>query len=298
MAINWDDLRIFLSVARQDSLSGAARELRLDPATVGRRVARLEAGLGAPLFVKSPQGYRLTEAGERLVRQAEQAELAIGAGTSEAAAAEEGLSGAIRLGAPDGCANFLLPQVCAQLCDAHPGLEVQIVALPRIVDLSRREADMAIAVSRPSSGRLTVQKISDYGLSLAAHQGYLDGAPPLQGAADLGAHRIAGYIPDMIFDSELDYLGALGVERVRLASNSVAVQFRWIAQGAGIGVVHDFALPQAPGLVRVLHEEISMTRTFWLVRHAGGRRAARHDRFAQALIGALRQEIARLEALA
>ena len=64
---HWDDIRIFLAVAREESLSGAGRVLRIDPATVGRRIARLEEDLGAPLFAKSPTGYALNEAGARLM---------------------------------------------------------------------------------------------------------------------------------------------------------------------------------------------------------------------------------------
>ena len=89
------------------------------------------------------------------------------------------MTGQIRIGAPDGCANYLLPQVLAAICDANPGLEVQIVALPRVFNLSKREADMAIAVSRPTAGRLTVQKLTDYRLHLAASQEYLASAPPI-----------------------------------------------------------------------------------------------------------------------
>ncbi len=98
---------------------------------------------------------------------AERAEAALDS-AHEALSGPEGLSGQIRIGAPDGCANYLLPQVLAAICDANPGLEVQIVALPRVFNLSKREADMAIAVSRPTAGRLTVQKLTDYHLHLAA----------------------------------------------------------------------------------------------------------------------------------
>lgn len=296
--MQWDDMRIFLSVARHDSLSGAARALKLDAATVGRRIARLEQGLGAGLFTKSPQGYRLNEAGQRFVVHAERAEQAMAAATDELHGQDEGLSGAIRLGAPDGCANFLLPQVCSAIMARHPGLEVQIVALPRMFNLSRREADMAIGVSPPTSGRLTVQKIADYRLHLAAHGDYLASAPPLLRLSDLKAHRVVGYIPDMIFDKELDYLGEAGVERVALSSNSVAVQFQWLAQGAGVGIVHDFALPARAGLRRVLADQLSLVRSFWLIRHGDDRGVGRLNRFAQALSAGLRSEIQRLEALA
>lgn len=298
MSDTWDDLRVFLAVAREETLSRAGRGLRMDPATVGRRIARLEQALGTPLFAKGPQGYALSEAGARLLPHAEAAEQAASLAAESVRGKTTGFSGQVRIGAPDGCANFLLPQVCSAIAADNPDLEVQIVALPRVVNLSRREADMAIAVSPPSAGRLTVQKITDYRLHLAASQDYLDCHDPITGPQDLRGHRIVGYIPDMIFDKELDYLSDLGVNRVELASNSVAVQFQWLRLGAGIGIVHDFALPTAPDLRRVLSDTIALTRSFYLVRHADDRRLERMNRFAEALAEGMRQELARLEAVA
>lgn len=297
--MDWDDLRIFLAVARSESLSGAGKRLALDPATVGRRIARLEESAATLLFAKSPQGYALTEEGARLLPHAEAAEAAA-AGAAEALARSEGtggLSGQIRLGAPDGCANYLLPPVIAQISAANPALEVQIVALPRVFNLSRREADMAIGVSRPQAGRLTVQKLTDYHLSLAAHPDYLAKAPPLSHLSDLRDHRLVGYIPDMIFDKELDYLGDLGVAQVPVTSNSVPVQLQLLRAGAGIGMVHDFALPHAPELVKLLPEQMRLTRAFWLIRHEGDARSVRLSRFADALAQGIRREVQRLEAL-
>ncbi len=287
--MHWDDMRVFLGVARRGGLSAAAQALRLDPATLGRRIARLEADLGVALFIKGPTGYRLSEEGARLMDHAERAEGALRAAETEVRGP---LSGAIRIGAPDGCATFLLPQVTAALARENPDLEIEIVALPRLFDLNRREVDMAISVSRPAAGRITVQKISDYRLSLAAHRDYLARHPPITAIRDLRGHRIVGYVPDMIFDRELDYLGRIGIDRVHLASSSVAVQARWIAQGAGIGIVHDFTLPHSPGVVRVLPEEVALTRTFWLLRPAEEGRAARLDGAAAALATGLRAEIA------
>jgi DNA-binding transcriptional LysR family regulator len=293
---DWDDLRIFLAVARSESLSGAGKTLKIDPATVGRRIARLEDALSSRLFAKSPQGYTLTDEGARLVLHAEAAEQAMAGALDEVQGRAATLSGQVRIGAPDGCANYLLPQVVAAICDENPGLEVQIVALPRVFNLSRREADMAIAVSPPSAGRLTVQRLTDYRLHLAASRDYLarHGTPATP--ADLQDHRIVGYIPDMIFDKELDYLAEIGASDVPLASNSVSVQLNWLRQGAGVGMVHDFAMPSAPELVKVLESEIVLTRAFWLIRHADDRRVERLNRFADRLAHGLRREVARLEA--
>lgn len=293
--MDWDDLRIFLAVARGESLSAAGKRLKIDPATVGRRVARLEEATGARLFQKSPQGYALTEEGTRLLPHAEAAEAAF-LGASEALSGPEGLTGQVRIGAPDGCANYLLPQVLARICDANPGLEVQLVALPRLFNLTRREADMAVAVSRPETGRLMVQKLTDYRLHLAASRAYLAAHPPILRREDLNGHRLVGYIPDMIFDKELDYLAEMGLGAPPLASNSVSVQLNFLRHGAGLGIVHDFALPAAPDLVRVLPGAVSLTRSFWLIRHADDGRLGRLSRFAEALVRETRAEMARLEA--
>jgi DNA-binding transcriptional LysR family regulator len=296
--MDWDDLRVFLAVARAESLSGAGKVLKCDAATVGRRVARLEDAVGAQLFARSAQGYALTDAGARLVPHAEQAEQAMMAAAEDLGGAAGQLTGQLRIGAPDGCANYLLPQVCAAICDAHPGLELHVVALPRVFNLSRREADMAIAVSPPAAGRLTVQKLTDYHLHLAGHAEYLARHPPVRTRADLQGHRMIGYIPDMIFDKELDYMAETGAQGVSLASNSVSVQMQMIRAGAGLGIVHDFAIPACPGVVRVLDRDIALTRAFWLIRHADDRRSDRLNRLAEALATGLRREVARLESLA
>ena len=294
---HWDDMKVFLAVARQESLSGAGRVLRMDPATVGRRIARLEAALDVPLFVKSPQGYTLSAAGERLRSHSEAAEQVMRAGVEALTGPDERLSGQIRIGAPDGCANYLLPQVCADIARDNPDLDIQIVALPRVVNLSRREADMAITVSPPTAGQLVVQKVSDYHLHLVGARDYLAAVPPIATVDDLRQHKMVGYIPDMIFDAELDYLNDLKLDRVPLASNSVPVQLRLVACATGLCVAHDFALLSHPELQKVLPDEIHLSRSFYLVRHQGDQRSTRLNRFAETLLAGIRAEISRLESL-
>lgn len=292
--MDWDDMRVFLTLARAESLGRAGQVLKMDPATVGRRVARLETRLGRRLFQRSHQGYALTDDGLRLLPHAEAAQAHMRAAEAPSSLGE-GLSGQIRLGAPDGCATYLLPQVLAQICRSNPALEVQVVALPRVFNLSRREADMAIAVSAPQAGRLTVAKIADYHLHFAASRAYLDHAPPIARLADLHAHRLVGYIPDMIFDRELDYLAAQDAPLAQVTSNSVPVQVNLLRQGAGLGVVHDFALPHAPELRAVLVDDFCLTRAFYLIRHADDRNNARLGRFADALTQGMRAQVAALE---
>lgn len=288
---NWDDLRVFLAVARAAGLSGAAPILKMDPATVGRRVARLELAVGAPLFVKSPQGYALTDLGQRMRDRATEAEEALALALDEGQGGTRGLTGQIRIGSPDGVANYVLPQVVAKIQAENPGLEVQILALPRVVNLSQREADMAVTVSPPAAQRLTVEPITDYKLHLAQRAD----APQISELSDLTGRRIVGYIPDMIFDKELDYLGEIGTRSVAMASNSVAVQVQMLRHG-GVGFVHDFALHAAPELRRVLTDQVSLRRTLYLVRHRSDRQSERLSRFAEALSAGMSAEVTRLEA--
>jgi len=296
MEPQWDDMRIFLAVARTESLSGAGRQLKVDTATVGRRIARLEEALGAPLFAKSPQGYAPTDAGQRLLAHAEQAEQAMQGAVEELSGNSGQLSGQIRIGAPDGCANFILPQVCAEISEQNPDLDIQIVALPRVFNLSKREADLAIGVSQPTAGRLSVQKITDYTLSLYAARFYLRNSAPIETLEDLKDHKIVGYIPDMIFDKELDYFSELGLDRIHLGSNSASVQTQMVRAGHGVGIVHDFAIgPGARRMVRILPDDFRLTRSFYLIRHQDDRRLERMNRFADALISGIKEEVQRLE---
>ena len=292
---HWDDMRVFLFVAREESLSGAGKRLNMDPATVGRRIARLEAAMSTTLFAKSPQGYTLTGAGERLLRHGEEAELAMRAGVDALTGADKTLSGQIRIGAPDGCAYYVLAPVVSPISRANPDLDIQIVALPRVANLNRREADMAITVSPPTAAQYHVEKITDYNLCIAASERYLHDHGPITSVADLKAHKIIGYIPDMIYDAELDYLRDLGLERVTLASNSVPLQVRMVEQGDGLAVMHSFALPQHPTLRKVLADHVSLTRSFYLVRHKSDIRSDRMNRLADTLMTGVRDKVFELE---
>lgn len=295
--LRWDDLKVFLHVARANSLTAAGRVLKMDPATLGRRITRLEEDMNTRLFSRSPQGYDLTDAGARLMVHVDEMEMALRLARGEVQNNQDHLTGTVRIGAPDGSANYLLPQVCAEICNENPGLDVQIVALSRVLNLSKREADMAITVSPPKAGRLTVQKITDYHLHLAATRDYLASHPPITLPSDLKNHRMIGYISDLIFADELDYMHEVGdMVKPALASNSFSVQLNWARNGAGVCIVHDFAIPTYPQLQRILMDHVSLTRSFFLVRHADDRKVERLNRFAELLIPKIRTEVRKLEA--
>jgi DNA-binding transcriptional LysR family regulator len=273
---DWDDLRFFLAVARSGRLTAAARRLGADHATVSRRITSLEEALKAKLFERRPQGYTLTAHGERLLAKAESMETEALAIQSDIGGADMALSGTVRIGAPDGFGTAFLAPRLAQFASAYPGLEIQLIAMPRLLSLSKREADVAITLAPPKEGKVVARKLADYRLGLYASPAYLAAMPPVATPDDLFAHRIIGYIDDLIFSPELDYLDevAKGL-RAHLQSSSVIAQMNAVVAGAGIGVIHHFMAEGDPRLVPVLPETVQITRSFWLLVHADLKDVAR-----------------------
>lgn len=275
MKFDWDDLRYFLSVARAGRLTVAAKRLGADHATVSRRISSLETALKAKLFERRPHGYQLTAQGERLLANAEAIETQALAAQSEIGGADLSLSGAVRIGAPDGLGAMFLAARITALAERYPELEIQLVAMSRIPSLSKREADIAISLNPPREGRIVARKLGDYDLALYAAPAYLEAAPPIQTVQDLFDHRIVGYIDNLIYTPELDYLDevAKGL-RPRIQSSSILAQLAATEAGAGICVLPRF-MTRDTGLTRVLPNDVTLTRSFWLIVHADLRDVAR-----------------------
>ena len=268
MALNWNDYRFFLALARTGRLSVAGRQLGVDHATVARRIKSLEEALNTILFDRAPTGYSLTRIGKDLIPIAERIE-------SEALLAEDSfggqqknLTGAVRIGVPEGIATYVVVKAAQELCENYPKLEIQLVALPQKFSLSKREADFVIAVSQPKSGRLRVQKIANYKLHLVGAKQYLEKHQQIKQIADLIKLRGIGYVADMIFDEELNYIPLVDPSfNPRLTSTSVHVQLQAILNGAGVGILPDFMTHSHDNLQKVLPEEISFKRSFWFIVH-------------------------------
>ncbi len=296
--INWDDYRVFLGVARAGSLTAAAPKLQLDPATVSRRIARLEQTMGAQLFKKLQNGYALTASGTEFLNHITAMEATEKLAQGNIRKAGTGMSGTVRIGAPDGLANFVLPQVCTAINKTNPELDIQILSLPRIFNLSQRQIDIAVMVTPPKTGQLLIQRITDYTLHLAAHRDYLASHAPISSKADLKKHQIVGYIRDLIFDESLEYSTDLARSKPpELSSNSVGVQMQLLQAGGGLGVVHDFALPRYPEIQRILTDQFSLTRSFYAVRQKEDTALNHLDEFTARLVNDIRTEVQRLQTL-
>ena len=255
-------------MARSGRLTVAAARLRLDHSTLSRRLAGLEQDLKAKLFDRSPTGYTLTEQGRRLMPLAEEMErLALGAGEAVGGSAAS-VEGVVRIGSPEGFGSYFLAPRIAGLQDRYPQLVVQLVAASAIFSLSKRDADLVISVSRPPAGRLKVSKLTDYDLGLYAAQAYVDSHPPIGSAADLSRHRFVSYIGDLLNFPELDMLQQVAEGgTTSIESSNLVAQLRATLAGAGLCVLPAFLAREEPGLVRVLPDEICLTRSLWLIVH-------------------------------
>lgn len=265
--MDWDHLRIFLAVAREGQLLGAARRLGLNHATVARRLDALEAALGAPLFDRRPGGSVLTEAGERLLPAAERVETELLDAASSLSRTAAEVAGTVRVGAPDGIGTAVLARALGALVKAHPGLTVELVPLPRAFSLSRREADIAIVLDAPTAGRLVVSRLTDYTLSVYGARSYLDAAGVPASLDDLAGHVVVTGVEDFAFAAALDYTAALTPRaRALFRCASVVGQLEAVRAGAGIGILHDFAAADHPDLVRIL-PAVRFRRSYFMLTH-------------------------------
>lgn len=264
--MQWDDVRIFLAVARSGQILGAAKSLGLNHATVARRLTALEEALGSKLLVRRTNGSELSGEGERFLVHAERMESAMLA-AHESVGGDSRVDGTVRVGAPDGFGVAFLAPRLGELIERHPGLRVELVPVPRAFSLSRREADIAVTLERPREGRLVARKLTDYRLGLYAAPDYLaqHGTPSSREA--LIEHRLVGYVEDLLYTASLDYTGEfLKGWRSSLAVSSSTGQTEAVRAGAGIGILHAFMASGDARLVPVLPEH-TLTRSYWTVMH-------------------------------
>lgn len=242
-----------------------AKALKVDHTTVSRRVLALEEKLDTKLFESTSRGFVLTQAGERLLPEAEAMESASASIQENISGENKTLTGTVRLGVPEGFGSQFLAKELTAFQQLHPEIELEFVANDRFVSLSKREADLSITLARPQSGRLISRKLTDYRLRLYATKDYLETHPKITCKDDLQAHNFISYIDELVPDPQLLYLeDAIGTPTVGLKSSSIVFQFQATLAGAGVSILHCFVADEYPELVCLLPEEIEIERTFWL----------------------------------
>ncbi|MBW3097079.1 LysR family transcriptional regulator [Pseudohoeflea coraliihabitans] len=275
MAFDWDDIRVFLAVARAGQILAASRRLKLNHATTARRISALESALDSQLLIRRTNGCVLTEAGEALLAHAERMEAEMLAAQGSLGRTDSTIAGTVRIGAPDGFGVSFLAKRLGALTARHPDLKLQLVPVPRSFSLPQREADIAITVEQPAMGRLVSRKLLDYSLSLYASKSYLEEMGRPKSADDLRAHRLISYVEDLIFSPSLHFTREiLRNWSAHFEISSAIGQVEAVRSGAGIAVLHDFIAPDHPELERVL-PDYRIERSYYMVYHEAARELAR-----------------------
>lgn len=252
--LDWDDLRVFLELARCGSLSGAARALRLSHATVGRRLAALEQALGQTLVERRAEGYVLSPDGEAVRAMAEEMDERAQALRRRAGRAE-GLTGTVRLTMTEALADrFLLPRL-GPLRATHPGLDLEIVTDNRALSLARREADIAIRLARPQGGDLVTRRLCALGYALYA-------APAAAPDSVIAYDETMAELPEALWMAR-----HMAGRRVALRTNSLTAQIAAAVTGFGVALLPCVFAAGEPGLRRLPSPVPPPVREAWLLVH-------------------------------
>jgi DNA-binding transcriptional LysR family regulator len=267
---DWADVRIFLSVHREGSFTAAARALRLDQTTVGRRIAALESALGARLLRRGRDGLTLTAAGVEALARAEQMEEAAQSLGRAVEQRDEQPEGKVRLTTLESLATWFLAPRLPRLQQRHPKLSLELHVGHRALSLTRREADLALRLTRPEQPGLVSRKVASLAWGLYGERRWLSKqptpGPALEGLAAIGFDEELSALP------EARWLAATAAQ-ITLRTSSLPAMREACAAGAGLAVLPRWLGDQDPRLSRAL--DLPVRRDLWLVVHAELRTAAR-----------------------
>jgi DNA-binding transcriptional LysR family regulator len=267
-APSWDELRTFVEVSRDGSLSGAARRLGLTQPTVGRHIDALEAALGLTLFTRSPRGLTPTPAALALEPHVEAmatAAAALGRAASGDAAADRG---AVRVTASDVIGCEVLPAILSTFHATHPGIAIELALSNRTADLARRDADIAVRMVRPTQSGLVARRIGSSRIGLYAHRDYLARFGEPRSLADLASHCVIGFDRDnSSFRGAGDFAGTLTRETFGFRCDNDLAQLAALRAGVGVGGCQENIARRMPELVAVLPNAFHYALEVWLVMH-------------------------------
>jgi DNA-binding transcriptional LysR family regulator len=282
----WDDVRYFLELARCGSLSAAARALAVEHSTVARRVAALEGRIGVRLFDRLPRSWSLTREGEDLLPHARRIEEEAHA-FSRATLGVAALTGTVRLSAPPVFASHVLVPRLAEWRRRWPGIVLDIVGEAREADLYRREADLALRLSRPSAGGLAARPLASIGYGLYAAKPWLK-RPPQQ-------WEFLGYGDSLRDTPQQQWLAKLaGARSFALYANDLAALHQACRAGLGLAVLPHFLARDDKALRPLPGHDCPVSRGIWLVLHPDVRRSPRVKAVAEGVTELLREHAALL----
>tara|TARA_B110000014_G_C20084536_1_gene567061 strand:- start:611 stop:1507 length:897 start_codon:yes stop_codon:yes gene_type:complete len=297
--LDWNDLRSFLELARRGKLTMAGKRLNVEPTTVGRHINRLETELEVHLFDRSPKGYSLNDEGYKLLPYAENIETKINSIYQSISGTDTVLTGTVRMAVPEGLGIGIISKYIKDFKEQHPAIELELVADTRSRSLSKREADIAITLARPSTGRLIAWKLGEYRLALYASQEYLNNNSKIKSVKDLTQHSFISYIDDLIEFPQLKYMQDLLHEvNIVFRSSSLQAQYQAVIDGIGLALLHGFVAADDKKLQVILSKKIFATREYWMVVHEDLYKLARVQAVSRFFTDVIKKEQDRLMRIA
>jgi DNA-binding transcriptional LysR family regulator len=258
---DWDDLRYFAVFAREKSLSAAARQLKVDHATVARRITMLETTLNLKLVDRRPRAYILTENGKRIAALGAKMEDEAFAVGRAAMAGQLDLTGEVSISAPPTMANALIAPQLAKLRQQYPGIHIRLIGETRIASLLHRECDIAVRMIQPTESNLVARKIGKINISIFASANYLATTTPEN-------YTFIAFDKSMDNLDQQKWLKAYANTRpIVLCTNDLETQRIAALNGVGIAALPYFIANRSPGLVRLDIDNNILFNDIWLVVH-------------------------------
>lgn len=263
--LDWNNVRLFIAIARTGQLTKAARLTGLDQTTIARRLTRLEDNLGSKVFERTSRGLTLTAAGQALMTHAERIEAEFMAAEAAFGQGEARLSGVVRLATPEAFGTYVVAPAMDRFHRLHPDLRLELAPESQMVSLVNRDADIAVVLNPPPRGRIVARRLTDYRVGLYASPTYLARSARIESVSDLPDHPLAWYIEEMIDIPELHFLREIGTGvNTAFRSSSIVAQHEAVANGLGLGLLPRFSSDPDPRLERVLVTQVEVRRSYWL----------------------------------
>jgi len=256
--LDWEDVRVFVALARHGSLSGAARALAINHGTVSRRILSLEAAIGEKLVERRPDGYVLTPAGTRALAAASDMEAA--AGVLARGGADDRPKGLVRVNAPPSISQGFLVEHLAKLSIDHPGLDIDIATDVRSVSLERRETDIALRYAKPQDGDVIAKLLSPIGFGLYATCEYQARVDAGEEPIFVGFDESNAHLPEAVWLAR-----HFPRARISFRANNHIAQAAAASVHAGVALLPHFVSSAYPSLQRVRFEHVPPARELWLI---------------------------------
>lgn len=275
--MNWEDLRFFLAIAKAGTISGAAKDLKVDQATVSRRLASLEAELGIQLFIRLPRESRLTPIGEKILNEAKEIEAKVYSVARLSSSVKTSARSRVAISAPPILARHFFAPAIFEMTQQNPDIQLSIQSEAQFVSLSKMEADLSLRLSPPIEETDIIKKtgLMKFGLYAAPHYSNIKNASTWDFIAY--SHK------EPSFEHKRWLNEVIGNQRVCCEVSDLSNQYEAACTGIGVAGLPCFLADKEPRLIKLSTEQPMLTLDIWLAKHPDLRDDAQIRKIAQTM---------------